>query len=188
MQIHLLEDELTLERPTKATKERTVDRQQLSRELQEGTSDDLRRRRAIIAVSLAGMASMSAVSLYQAGMLKHLPDLPLPGFDSEEVAGSPAAYWWGAAEGTWAVLGCALNLPLATFGGVERARSQPLVPLIAGAKGIVDAGIATWYVHRMATRHRNWCSLCLVGALADLLVFGLTLPEARKALAALRHK
>jgi hypothetical protein len=40
----------------------------------------------------------------------------------------------------------------------------------------------------MATRHRNWCSLCLVGALADLLVFGLTLPEAGKALAALRHK
>ncbi|HZG67082.1 MAG TPA: vitamin K epoxide reductase family protein [Herpetosiphonaceae bacterium] len=164
-----------------------MDRQQLSRDLQEGTSDDLRRRRAIIAISLAGMVSMSAVSLYQTGMLKQLPDLPLPGFDSEEVAGSPAAYWWGAAEGTWAVLGCALNLPLATFGGMERARSQPLVPLLAGAKGIVDAGIATWYVHRMATRHRKWCSLCLVGALADVLVFGLTLPEARKALATLRH-
>ena len=72
-----------------------MDRQQFSRELREGTSDDLRRRRAIIAISLAGMASMSTVSLYQAGMLKQLPDLPLSGFDSEEVAGSPAAYWWG---------------------------------------------------------------------------------------------
>ena len=119
-----------------------MDNRQLRDALQHGRSDDLRRRRSIIALSLLGMTSMSVVSLYQSGLLKDLPDLPLSTFDSEAVTGSPDAYWWGAAEGTWAVLGCALNLPLATFGGDERAIDRPLIPLLAAAKGAVDAGIA----------------------------------------------
>ena len=50
----------------------------------------LRRRRAIIATSLAGMASMSLVSLYQTGLIDHLPDLPLHAFDSDKVSASAA--------------------------------------------------------------------------------------------------
>lgn len=167
-------------------RERAMDRRQLHYELQQGRSDDLRRRRSIIALSLLGMASMSAVSLYQTGILKHLPDLPLRTFDSEAVTGSPEAYWWGAAEGTWAVLGCALNLPLAASGGASRAVDRPLIPLLAAAKGLVDAGIAAWYVYQMGARRRRWCSPCLVAASVDVAVFGLTLPEARKAAGALR--
>ena len=162
-----------------------MDDRHLRNELQLGRSDDLRRRRSIIALSLLGMASMSVVSLYQTGILKRLPDLPLPTFDSEAVTGSPDAYWWGAAEGTWAVLGCALNLPLATLGTDNRAADRPLIPLLAAVKGLGDAGIAAWYVYRMGVQQRRWCSYCLVAASVDVAVFGLTLPEARKAIVAL---
>jgi hypothetical protein len=39
--------------------------QQLRKELQEGDTPDLRRRRGIVVLSLMGMASMAAVTLYQ---------------------------------------------------------------------------------------------------------------------------
>jgi hypothetical protein len=42
--------------------------QQLREELQEGDTADVRRRRGIVAVSLIGMASMAAVTLYQMGL------------------------------------------------------------------------------------------------------------------------
>ncbi len=47
--------------------------QQLRRELQEGGTDDLWRRRAIIGLSLVGAAAMTAVALFQTGVIKHLP-------------------------------------------------------------------------------------------------------------------
>jgi uncharacterized membrane protein len=164
-----------------------MDPQQLQRELSQDQTASLRRRRAIVAASLAGMASMSAVSLYQTGLIDHLPDLPLPGFDSDKVSASPAAFRRGVPDGTLAAMGCALNLPLAAFGGRARARDRPLIPLLAAAKGAFDVAIATRYIYEMATVRKAWCSYCLVGALVDFVVFGLTLPEARSAVSTLRE-
>ena len=164
-----------------------MDGQRLRSELQQGQSDDMRRRRAIIGLSVAGMASMSGVSLLQTGLIAHLPDLPLPGFNAARVSSSDLAYRWGVPDGTLAAMGCALNLPIAAWGGQNRAREQPLVPLLAAAKAALDAGIAARYLYEMPSRRRAWCSYCIVAALVDFAVFGLTLPEARKALTALRN-
>ncbi len=48
--------------------------QQLRRELQEKQTKNLNRRRAIIGLSLLGMGAMTMVSLFQTGVIKHLPD------------------------------------------------------------------------------------------------------------------
>ncbi len=160
-----------------------MDQQQLRTTLRHGKSADLRRRRAIIAVSLAGMTSMSAVSLFQTGMLKHLPEVPLPGFDSDKVNDAGAAYRWGVPDGTLAAMGCALNLPIAAMGGDNRAREQPLVPVLAALKAALDAAIAARYLYEMPTKRGAWSSYGIVAALVDWTVFGLTLPEARSALA-----
>jgi hypothetical protein len=48
-------------------------------DLQHGHSEDLGRRRALIGCSLVAVASMTAVFLLQTGMVKHLPDPPVPG-------------------------------------------------------------------------------------------------------------
>lgn len=49
------------------------DPQQLCRELQQGDGPDLKRRRRIIQLSLIGMGAMTALSLLQTGIVKHLP-------------------------------------------------------------------------------------------------------------------
>jgi hypothetical protein len=55
------------------------------------------------------------------------------------------------------------------------------VPLVAAAKATFDAAIAGWYFFQMPAREHAWCGYCITAALANFAVFGLTLPEARKA-------
>lgn len=167
--------------------ERSRSPQQLRRELQDGETDDLRRRRAIIGLSLIGMASMAAVSLLQTGIVKHLPDPPLRSFDSDKVNASDTAYQLGVPDGTLSLASLAANVPLAAFGGAERAGHQPLVPLVAAGKAAVEAVVAGWYFYQMPAKEKKWCGYCIVGALANFGIFALTLPEAKKALTQLRR-
>ena len=160
--------------------------EQLRADLQHGETQDLWRRRAIIGLSLAGMTSMTAVSLLQTGILEHLPDPPLKSFNSDKVNSSDAAYRFGAPDGTMGVAGFALNVPIAAFGGASRATEQPLVPLAATAKAAVDGLVAGWYFYQMPAKEHAWCGYCIAAALSNVAIFALTLPEASKALAALR--
>jgi len=161
--------------------------ERLRRELREVASGDLRRRRAILACSLVSAGSMAAVSLLQMGLVRHLPDPPVPGFDSDKVNTSDIAYRWGAPDGPLGVGSAALNLPLAAYGGADRARDHPWVPLLAAGKAAVDAAASAWYFYQMPAREKAWCSFCIAGAVANVAVFVLTLPEAFRAGGALRR-
>lgn len=154
----------------------------LRRDLQRGASADLRRRRAIITTSLVGMASMTAVSLLQTGIIRHLPDPPLRRFDSDRVNSSDDAYRFGAPDGTYAVASLAANIPLAAFSGADRARRLPLVPVAIAVKALVEAAAAGWYFYLMPSREKAWCGYCITGALANFGILALSLPEARRAL------
>lgn len=160
--------------------------EQLRRELQEGKSDDLRRRRAIIGLSLLGAAAMTAVSLFQTGVVKHLPDPPIDSFDSDKVNSSETAYMLGVPDGTLSLASLAANIPLAAFGGARRAEEQPIVPLFIAGKAAVEAVVAGWYFYQMPAKEKAWCGYCIAGALTNFGIFALTLPEARKALFNLR--
>ncbi len=161
--------------------------QRLRRELQEGETDDLWRRRAIIGLSLVGMTAMAAVSLLQTGIVKHLPDPPLDSFDSDKVNSSDTAYALGVPDGTLSLASLAVNVPIAAFGGADRVREQPWVPLVAAGKAAVEAIAAGWYFYQMPAKEKKWCGYCIVGALANFGIFALTLPEAKKALAVLQR-
>lgn len=161
---------------------------QLRRELQQGETEGLWRRRAIIGCSLVGMAAMAAVSLFQTGVVKHLPDPPLESFDSDKVNSSDTAYMLGVPDGTLSLASLAANIPLAAFGGARRAREQPAVPLVAAGKAAVEAAVAGWYFYQMPAKEKRWCGYCITGALMNFAVFALTLPEAKEALSALREE
>jgi uncharacterized membrane protein len=161
---------------------------QLRKELQAGTSSDMRRRRAIVGFSLFGMASMAAVSLLQIGVVKHLPDPPLDSFDSDKVNSSDLAYQLGTPDGTLSLAGLAMNVPLAGFGGADRAQTTPHVPLIAGIKSGLEAIAAGWYFYQMPTKEKKWCAYCIAGAFANFAIFALTVPEALKAVTRLRSR
>jgi hypothetical protein len=62
---------------------------ELRTQLQESSSADMRRRRAIVGVSFFGMVNMAMLSLLQTGVVKHLPDPPSDSFDSVSRATPP---------------------------------------------------------------------------------------------------
>ena len=168
--------------------DRNLDTHQLRQDLLEGDTPDLQRRRAVIGLSLVGMASMTAVSLLQTGIVKHLPDPPVKGFDSDRVNTSETAYRFGLPDGTLAVAGLAANLPIAALGEADRVRQQPWVPLVAAGKAAVEAVAAAWYFYHMPAKEKAWCGYCILGALVNVGIFALTLPEAGKAFTALRRR
>jgi hypothetical protein len=102
-----------------------MESQQLRRDLREDDSAEMRRRRAIIGLSLAGMTAMAPVSLLQTGIVRHLPDPPIDGFDSDKANLSDVAYRLGTPDATLALASLAANLPLAAWGGRDRARRRP---------------------------------------------------------------
>jgi uncharacterized membrane protein len=161
---------------------------ELRNQLQNSTDADMRRRRAIILTSLAGMTSMGLVSLLQTGIVQHLPDPPLDSFDSDKVNSSDTAYALGAPDGTLSLAGLAVNLPLAAFGGVARSEHAPYVPLAAAAKAGIEAIAAGWYFYQMPVKEKKWCAYCIAGAIANATIFALSLPEAIKAWKHLRRK
>jgi uncharacterized membrane protein len=134
------------------------------------------------------MGSMTATSLLQTGVLKHLPDPPLPGFNSDKVNLSRAAFPLGIPDGTLGLLAFATNLPLAALGGADRTQERPWVVLLAGAKAVFDAAVAGWYFYQQPTREKAWCILCLTAQVASLGILALAVPEAKTALATLRRR
>lgn len=159
--------------------------QQLRHQLQQEHTSDLRRRRGVIGLSLVGMASMAAVTLLQTGIVKHLPDPPFGNFDSDRVNSSDTAYRLGAPDGSISLASLAANIPIAAFGGSNRARTEPWVPLVAAVKAAGEALAASWYFYQMPAEEKAWCGYCIVGALANIGIAALTIPEARKAIAVL---
>jgi uncharacterized membrane protein len=161
--------------------------QQLRRELQNGDSSDLKIRRAIIGLSLLGMSAMTAVSLFQTGIIKHLPDPPIEDFDSDKVNSSDTAYALGVPDGALSLASLAANIPLAAYGGENRAENQPLVPLAAAAKATVEAAISGWYFYQMPVVEKKWCGYCIVGAATNWGIAALSLIEAKRAWKAVRQ-
>ena len=157
------------------------DTQELRRELQNGNSKDLNTRRGIIGLSLVGIAAMTAVTLLQTGIVRHLPDPPIEGFDSDKVNSSDTAYALGVPDGALSLASLAANIPLAAFGGENRAETMPLVPIAAAAKATVEAAVAGWYFYQMPTKEKKWCGYCIVGAMTNFGIAALSLMEAKKA-------
>jgi uncharacterized membrane protein len=153
---------------------------QLRRDLQRGNTTHLSLRRAIIGASVVGAASMVPVSMLQTGIVHHLPDPPIKGFHSDAANSSLIAYRFGAPDGPMSVASFAVNIPIAALGGADRARTKPLIPLIAAGKAAMDAAMSGWYFNEMR-RGRKWCPYCIVGAISSLAVFLLSVPEARSA-------
>lgn len=130
---------------------------------------------------------MGVIALYQMGIIPHLPEPPIPGFDADKVDGSEEAY--EKLKMPDAVLGMnsyATTLALAAMGGQDRARTMPWIPMVLAGKALVDAAQAARLSWDQWARHRAFCSYCLVAAGATFAVVPLVLPEARAALEELR--
>lgn len=164
-----------------------MDAAELSRQLRSGTEEVLTRRRAIVVLQLVASASMSIITLYQMGIIRHLPEPPLPLLDADAVDAAPEAYAILATPD--AALGLAsygATTVLAAMAGPDRATTRPIIPLMMAAKILVDAFIGAKLTVDQWTKHRAFCFWCLIGALASVISVPLAIPETRSALRSVR--
>lgn len=155
---------------------------ELSRELRTGTGDFLGERRAIVVLSLVAIGAMGLISLYQTGVVKHLPEPPLPGLDADRVDASDEAYQRFSTPDAVLGLGSyALTMALAEVGGQDRARKQPWLPLGLAGKIGFDLAQVVRMTRIQWTKYRAFCFWCLVSAAATVASAVLTFGEARQA-------
>ncbi len=155
---------------------------QLSIELRKGNNPDLTRRRLIVGLSMLGATMAEAVSLYQVGVIEELPDLPLPGIDSNKVDASDYAYRnFDTPDGFMMLANYSITALLAGAGGANRAVQAPLLPIATAAKTLFDSIIALRLARIEWQENEAFCAYCQVATLCSLASFALSLPEASRA-------
>lgn len=136
-----------------------------SEQLRNGDSDVLRRRRGIVGLSLVAVGAMGMISLYQTGIIAHLPEPPLPHLDADRVDASPEAYSRSATpDGVLGVGSYALTMGLAAMAGKDRARTRPWIPLALASKVAFAAYQAGRLTVDQATKQNAFCFWCLLSA------------------------
>jgi uncharacterized membrane protein len=157
--------------------------QQLSHELRQGSSPDLTRRRWILGLSLVGTAMGQIVSLYQTGIVKHLPDPPPHRlFNADKVDASTYAYKRLATpDALIMVVSYGLTAALAGAGGAQRATESPLLPVAMGTKVLIDAATAVQLGREEWQENKALCAYCQVATAISLASVVLAAPEVLKA-------
>ena len=156
----------------------------LSRELRTGEGAFLGRRRQTVGLSLVASAAMGAITLYQMGLIRHLPEPPLPYLDADKVDAAPEAYNRAGTATPDAALGLAnygVTVVLAAMAGPDRARALPWLPLLLAVKVGVDALNAGYLTYEQVAKHKALCSYCLLASAATFATVPAVLPEARAA-------
>ncbi len=157
--------------------------EELSRQLRQGSSKFLARRRKIVGLALTAAGSMGLISLYQMGIIKHLPEPPLPYFDGDKVDAAAEAYAMLSTPDAVIGLGSyATTLGLAAMGGQDRATERLWIPLALAAKVAFDAVQAGKLSVDQWTEHQAFCFWCLLAAGSSFATVPLVIPEARAAL------
>lgn len=162
--------------------------ERVSDDLRRGSGELLRRRRRAAGLLLGASSALGVVSLYQLGLIRHLPDPPLPGFDSDRVDASGEAFAVGLTpDGPLALVSYAASLMLVGLETADRAHERPWIPLALAGKLTLDAVGALGLTVEQLSRHRALCAYCLVAAGASVAAVPQALPEARAALRTLRE-
>jgi uncharacterized membrane protein len=161
--------------------------ERVSRELRTESSAALRQRRLVVALSLVAGGSMGLITLYQMGIIDHLPEPPVGTLDADRVDASGEAYeLFKAPDAALGLVSYAVTLALAAAGGADRAQAQPLLPLALAAKVALDAAGAIVLTVEQGSKHRKYCSWCLLAATASLAMLPAVVPESRRAWRMLR--
>ena len=171
-------------RPTHAGLGRrsTPEAEAVSDALRRGADAFLTRRRRTAALCLASIGSLGIVAAYQNGLIRRLPEPPLPGLDADRVDASGEAYQFlKTPDAALGIASTAITLILAGMGDADRSQRRRWIPLALAAKALLDAAFGLFLTAEQATKHRRFCSFCLLAALTNLATVPQTWPEARAA-------
>ena len=147
---------------------------------EDGLFLDRRRRMAALQTGTAG--ALAVVGLYQFGLLRSVPEPPLPGLAADRVDASGEAYeLLHTPDSALGIVSAGISLVLAGMGGPERHREHPVIPLALLAKSVLDAASGLFLTAEQLTKHRRLCSWCTVSAALLVATVPTALPEARAA-------
>lgn len=156
----------------------------LSDQLRDHQSPDLRRRRQIVGLSLIGGLIGAVVTAYQTGLVKKLPEI-LPGriFNSEKVDASDYAYrHLQMPDAPQMIITYGLTAALASAGGADRAESNRALPVALAVKTAFDLATCLYLAREEWRENKALCSYCQTATALSAVSFALSLPEARRAL------
>lgn len=169
--------------PMGTTQETIMTPEALSRELRLGSSRSLQLRRKTLGLSLIAAGSMMPIALYQMGIIQHLPEPPLPWLNADVVDAASEAYAILATPDAVLGLGSyALTAWLTAAGGEDRAQTRRWLPIALATKTALDAAVGVKLGVDQWTKHRAFCSWCLLAATASVATVPLVVPEARAAM------
>ena len=126
------------------------------------------------------MVDFSIISLYQAGAIKSLPDIPLPFFDTNKVNASEDAYQFGAPDGPISAVAYAATMVLASAGGDEQTGRKPVLDVALGATVAGNAVGAIFYLYKMIFVQKKICLYCVTGAAINIASAVIIAPTALK--------
>lgn len=152
---------------------------QLSQELRQGQSPDMTRRRWIIGLSMLGGSMGQLVTLYQTGIISHLPDPPGQQlFDADRVDASEYAYSrFNSPDGPIMAFNYAITGWLAAAGGIDRARNSPFLPIAMGIKLLFDCVTAAELAREEWSENKAFCEYCQIATLCSFVSLALAVPE-----------
>ena len=163
----------------------------------EAVSDDLRRRRGdfldnrrrLSALVMSGMGSLGVVAAYQFGLLRRPPEPHITPLDAARVDASGEAYQFlKTPDAALGLASYAATLVLVGMGPARRAESRPWLPLALAAKVVTDAAFGVFLTVEQGSKHRRFCSWCLLAAASSVVAVPQAVPEARAAWRALRGR
>lgn len=162
---------------------------QLSRELREGQSPQLTNRRWIVGLSLLGAAAGQIVTMYQTGIIKHLPDPPIPIFNSDKVDASDYAYKrFDTPDAVLMIITYGLTAWLAAAGGKDRAEKKPWLPIAMGAKILADVGTNLQLANEEWAENKALCTYCQAASALSIASVVFAVPEVIEAVKNLARK
>lgn len=123
-------------------------------------------KRSIALLSGIGLLTFVPISLYQLGIIRHLPDFPGKLFDSDFVNASKEAQVAGIPDGPVSLLMYAANLVLVGEAIKKRKKRNVFDYLLAG-NVLGQAAGGAYYLYNMATVQKKICPYCVVGALIN---------------------
>lgn len=135
------------------------------KKIRKQSEDTAGNRRSIALLSAAGLIDFIPISLYQAGAIRHLPDLSAEIFNSDYVNASEDAQVAGLPDGPVSLLMYAANLVLTT--GAIKQKNRKWVDYLIAGNVVGQAAGGAYYLYNMATKQKKICLYCVTGALIN---------------------
>lgn len=123
-------------------------------------------RRNIGLLSAIGLLDFVPISLYQLGIIRHLPDLPGKIFNSDYVNASKEAQIMGMPDGPVSLLMYAANMVLVS-GALKRKKKRNMFDYLIAGNALGQAAGGAYYLYTMAAKEKRVCVYCVTGALIN---------------------